>query len=87
MKVLDTTTDLDLITESWEAPHCESVHRDPANQTCTHTPVAIQTAQCGSGDLKVCLGHVQWHMETRRRSHAHTRCGNRWSECLNLIPL
>lgn len=61
MPTLDSDTDtfLDLVTESWDAPHCEAPHTAAANRVCTHTPVALSVAQC-IGSFKACQAQVDY---------------------------
>lgn len=81
----ESDTFLDLITESWDAPHCESTHESERNRVCSHTPVAIGSTIC-VGDMKFCQNAVNFWASVPMH-HVCMFSDLPYHDCHTLLPL
>jgi hypothetical protein len=85
--VLGQDLDLTVLEDSFNAPHCESRHIDPANKTCTHTPVAISICRCQNRVFTACAAHVAFIYDAHDKGVTCADCKQPATECWTIHPL
>lgn len=85
--MIDTYLELALIEELWDAPHCESRHRSPKNQKCSHVPVVTFSRSCDMFSARVCELNRKHNLYCMTNNVLCAVCYRPASECWSVTPL